>query len=59
MFTITGNSGHTAYGTKEFLCDTIADVENLPIDITVGSTALVIEGSKVFILNNKKEWVEI
>ena len=59
MFSIMGNSGHTAYGTKEFLCDTIADVETLPIDITPGSTALVIEGAKVFILSNDHEWKEI
>lgn len=59
MFSIIGNSGHTAYGTKEFLCDTLADVESLPIDITPGSTALVIEGSKVFILNNEHEWKEL
>ena len=59
MFTIIGNSGHTAYGIKEFVCDTIADIDELPIDIPAGSTAFVIEGSKVFMLNNKKEWVEI
>lgn len=59
MFTVIGNSGHTAYGTKEFLCDTLADVDLLPIDITPGSTALVVEGAKVFILNNKHEWKEL
>ena len=59
MFTVTSNGGHVAYGKKEYVCDTIDDIQDLPIDIPAGSTAFVIEGSKVFMLNNKKEWVEI
>lgn len=59
MFTITSNSGHVAYGTKDFVCDTIDDIQDLPIDISAGSTAFVIEGSKAFVLNNEHEWKEI
>ena len=59
MFTITGNSGHVAYGIKEFMCDTVADIDDLPIDIAIGSTAFVIEGSKVYMLNNQRRWVEV
>lgn len=59
MFAITGNSGHVAYGIKEFVCDTVADIDELPIDIAPGSTALVIDGTKVFMLNNQHEWKEL
>ena len=59
MFTVIGNGGHTAYGIKEFVCDTIEDIDELPIDIAPGSTALVIDGTKVFMLNNQHEWKEL
>ena len=59
MYSISSNSGHTAYGTKDFICDTVADIADLPIDITPGSTAFVIEGSLCYMLNNSQTWVEV
>lgn len=59
MFMVIGNSGHVAYGIKEYVCDTTADIDDLPIDIAIGSTAFVIEGSKVYMLNNQRKWVEV
>ena len=45
---------------EEFIADTIEDLELLPTDAAyAGSTCLVIEGSKVFILNTEGEWKEI
>ena len=62
MISIIGNSGHVAYGIKEFLCDSPVEIDLLPIDIAPGSTAIVIEdgkGIRAFILNNNHEWKEV
>lgn len=53
---ILSQSGHTAYGIKEFVVDADEDIENLPIDIPMGSAALSIESGNIFILNSKDEW---
>lgn len=52
-------SGHTTYGLKEYAIDTEADLENLPIDIPMGSVAIVIESGRVYMLNGSGEWVLI
>jgi hypothetical protein len=52
-------SGHTAYGIKEFVVDTDDDVKNLPVDIPMGSAALSIKSGHVFILNSQDEWKEL
>ena len=52
-------SGHTAYGLKEFALDTPEDLNNLPIDITPGSIAFIISTGSVYMLNNQSEWVEV
>lgn len=59
MIKITSQSGHTAYGIKEYIVDEESEISELPIDAPMGSTAFVIEGAKVFMMNGKKEWVEI
>ena len=49
-------SGHTAYGIKEFVVDTDDDIKNLPTDGPMGSAALSIASGNVFILNSKRKW---
>lgn len=50
---------------QEFVCDTRADIDNLPTQNTkgnkcpTGSTAFVIEGSTVWMLNSEGVWKEI
>ena len=56
MVTMTSASGHTAYGLRSFICDTAADVDDLPVDTLPGSSAFVIETCDVYILNSKGEW---
>lgn len=56
---ILSQSGHTAYGIKEFVVDTTDDIEKLPIDVPMGSAALVIENGAVWMINSKHEWKEI
>jgi hypothetical protein len=53
------NSGHTGYGIKEFVCDTLDDIENLPIDVKPGSAALIISTGAIYMINSKGEWVEV
>jgi hypothetical protein len=50
---IYSNSGHTAYGVKEYICDTNTDVDLLPLDDTPGSSVLVIDSGDLYILNSK------
>ena len=40
---------------REFVCDTVADVANLP-ECIPGSTAVVVTG-EVYIVNAQGEWV--
>ena len=43
----------------EFVIDTIQDVSTLPTDesVSVGSAAICIENSEVYMLNSKRQWV--
>lgn len=58
---IKQNDNVSAYVT-EFVADTVADVALLPTTpdkVYPGSTCLVAEGSKVFVLNASRQWVEL
>ena len=59
MIIITSNSGHTAYGLKSFVIDTKEDLDYLPINVPMGSTAFCVEDSSVYMINSSGEWVEI
>ena len=59
MIRITSQSGHTAYGLKDFVMDKKSDLQNLPIDVPMGSTAFCIEDSSAYMINSSGEWVEI
>jgi hypothetical protein len=48
------------YGIKHFNLDTVDDLTNLRKDnLTPGSTIFIINTSKYYMLNGKREWVEI
>ena len=59
MIGIMKNSGHTTYGLKEYVVDSESDIDLLPLDGVMGSSAFVIETGNVYMLNGKKEWVKI
>ena len=60
MFTIRANGDRTSYGVKHYTLDTIDDLKQLEKkDITSGSTIFIINSSKYYMLNSKKQWVEI
>ena len=60
MVSIIKQSGkETAYVT-EFLVDTVSEILTLPVypAISVGSVAIVLEGSLVYMLGNDNTWHE-
>lgn len=58
---IIKNSGHTAYGLKEYVVDTLQELNNLSIDDPQGSLATVINGGnlKHYMMNGNHEWKEV
>lgn len=58
MYKITSNDGDVAYGIKEFVCDTIDDLETLP-SCRMGSVAIIIATASVYMKNSKGEWVKL
>ena len=59
MINTTSNSGHAAYGLTDYVLDKKSDLQNLPIDVPMGSTAFCIEDSSAYMINSSGEWVEI
>ena len=44
------------FGVAEYICDTPADVQDLPVNDGPGSIALIVSNATVYILNGQKEW---
>ena len=59
MVNLLSQSGHQGYGIKEYVLDTPADLDNLPVTDKMGSTAFIISTSQIYIINSKGEWKEI
>lgn len=59
MYILIENKGEEMYNLKDFVCDTEADIQYLPTDCLMGSTAFVMETSKGYMLNSTGKWVEI
>ena len=58
MYKMTAHDGNTAYGLKEFVVDTAADLAAIPPCIQ-GSVALDISTSEVYMKNGDGEWVKL
>ena len=59
MYNITENGNHIQQGIKEFVADTVIDVESAPTkDIVVGSEIFCIENSKRYVFTSSGAWVE-
>lgn len=59
MFAQIKSKDTTSPNVVELIADTASDIDSLPTYYSPGSTCIVTEGSRVFILNNNKEWVEL
>ena len=58
-FSIFSNSGKKAYGIKNFIVDTPADIDKLSKNYTPGCMAFVISNSTYYMLNHQQEWKKI
>ena len=59
MINIASQGGRTTPYLKEFIVDYISDIDKLPTDDPVGSTAFCIENSSAYILGGDRKWKEI
>lgn len=57
-YNIIANGGQTVPGIKEYVIDSIDDLDCLP-KTPMGSTALIISTGKVYILDGSQEWKEL
>lgn len=57
MYSIMNENGKPYNGYTEFIADSQDNINELPTDVAIGSTCLIIDGRKIYILNNKREWV--
>lgn len=59
-YNLMGQSGQFVYKVNQYVIDTDADVDMLPVaksDVAPGSTALVTTTGNQYILNNDYQWV--
>jgi hypothetical protein len=61
MYTILSNSGRRVYGIKQYIVETLADIDSIPLLNTVapGSTVLVVTSKQKYILTRERIWVPI
>lgn len=59
MINLLSQNGYQDYGIKEYVLDTLDDLNNLPITDKAGSTAFIISTSQVYMINSKGEWKEV
>ena len=58
MYNITKNDNDVSHGVKEFVCDTVDDLTTLP-RCEMGSIAIVLSESTVYMKNGAGKWVEL
>lgn len=58
MFKMTKSDSEIQYGVKEFVCDTIEDLKNLP-RCEMGSTAIILADFSVYMKNGAGKWVKL
>ena len=56
MITLYKQDGEILYGIKEFLLDSTEDIKDLPRNIRIGSSALIISTGEKYYLNGSKQW---
>ena len=59
-YTAVYSNGTTFNMVKKFVIDTFNDIYDIDISqLSPGSTAFDISSSKTYMLNNKKQWIEV
>ena len=59
MIMLTSSSGNIQYDINEYVCDSTEDIPNLPSHCAMGSTAIIISTSEVYMKNSNGEWVKL
>ena len=59
MINLLSQSGHQGYGIKEYILDTLDDLDNLPVTDKAGSTDFIISTSQIYMINSRGEWKEV
>lgn len=59
MYSLYASDDNISYGIKKFILDTEEDINMLPKNIQSGSSALVMNNSQLYILNNEKKWIKL
>ena len=59
MIGIMKDAGKNAYNLKDYVVDTAAEVNLLPTNCAMGSSAFVIETGDLYMLNSSGKWVKI
>lgn len=58
-YKLIATNGQPQYGISEFVIDSPDDLEKLPKNCTMGSSALCLEDGTVYMKNSSGEWKEI
>jgi hypothetical protein len=58
-YKLISTNGDVQYNVNEYIVDTPEDLEKLPYNCVMGSSALCLSNSSVYIKNSKGKWVEI
>lgn len=59
MLNLYSQNGDVQYNIREYVVDNIDDIKSLPTHAAMGSIAVVIATSEVYMLNGQKEWVKM
>lgn len=59
MIQMISEDGRLKPKIYEFIVDDADELEELPTNVGVGSTAKCIENSKIYMLNSSGEWIEV
>ena len=54
-----GQRGKPIYGIKKYTVDDASGVSELPTDVHIGSSCLVISTGDIYMLNSQREWVQV
>lgn len=56
-FKLIATNGQVQYNVDEFVVDSLDDFKSLPTRSAMGSTALCLSDSNVYVKNSKQQWV--
>lgn len=59
MIKLISANGDIQYDVNEYVIDTPEDLMNMPKDCAMGSIAIVVSTSEVYMKNSAGEWVKL